>query len=215
MTSPEGRAAAAVASWLQALAEGTADEAWALVGAASQQAIGGRDGFDALYSALVEGQGEWSRATDPNGTGSPWTFVNRIDGQIYAVTLAGIVTQEGVPDATTIALPVIVSGEVATVEPFLRVDPVQVVGPPFFDEPWELVDQPPVTFSVRGAPGVRVYVGSSSVSVTTEGAAGTTRITTAPLTQLEAGGQYVITVVVLDEGVIHADAFLVVAGESS
>lgn len=62
---------------------------------------------------------------------------------------------------------------------------------------------------------VRAFLDSDEVETTSEVGGGQRSVTTEPLRGLEAGGTQVLTVVVLDEEVVHADAVLVVGTESS
>lgn len=211
----ERAAIAAVTAWIDALADGRADASWALVAPASQELIGGRTGYDEVFSGLVEGFGAWASATDPNGEGSPWLFVNEVDDQILVVTLAGLVTQEGTTSLRAASIPVVVIGDTVAVQPFLRLDPVQWSDPAFTAEPWPLAPSTMVTVTVPGAPLVRSFFNADEIEITLEPGEGVTSVVSEPLTSLEAGGTYVLTVVLLDEEVLHADAVVVVASESS
>lgn len=215
LDADELAAAEAVTTWIAALGEGDADAAWALVGPASQEIVGGRSGFDEIFSGLVEGFGAWASATDPNGQNTPWVYVNSVDDQLVVVTLAGQVTQEGTTTVRAAAVPVTFTGGTAQVQPFLRVEPVVFVNPEFTEEPWPLKGQPSLSMTIGGAPSVFVFLGSEEVSSTTSFDDGVSTIVTEKLNGLEAGGQYVLTILVLDEGVIHSDAVMVVATEAS
>lgn len=212
----ERAAAAAVAAWIKTLADGAADASWALVAPASQEIIGGRSGYDDVFTGLTEGFGAWATATDPNGEGSPWVFVNEVDDQLFVVTLAGTVTQEGTTAVRAASIPVVVLDDTMAVQPFLRLDPVQWAEPPFSAEPWALAPGTTVTIEVPGAPPVvRAFLNADEVATTSEAGEGSSAVMTEPLNALETGGRYVLTILLLDEEVIHADAVLLVAAESS
>ena len=215
--APNERAAvSAVSAWIDALANGDTDASWALVAPASQEVIGGRNGYDAIVSGLAEGFGAWTSATDPNGEESPWVFVNEVDDQILVVTLAGTVTQEGVTAVRATSIPVVVLGDTVAVQPFLRLDPVQWTDPAFTTEPWALAPRTEVIFTVPGAPPVvMAFLNADEVDTSSEPGDGVSAVMSEPIEGLEAGGTYVFTVVLLDEEVIHADAVLVVGSESS
>lgn len=215
--APNERAAvAAVSAWVDALADGNVDASWALVAPSSQEIIGGRNGYDAIVTGLAEGFGSWAEAADPNGEGSPWVFVNEVDDQLLVVTLAGTVTQEGTTAVRAASIPVVVLGDTVAVQPFLRLDPVQWTDPPFTVEPWALAPNTRATVTVQGAPPVvMAFLGADDVDTSSEPGEGISTVVTEPLEDLEAGGTYVLTILLLDEEVIHADAVLVVGSESS
>ena len=206
----------AATGWIAAISAGDADLAWALMAPESQEAIGGREGFDDTFTALQEGWGAWADATDPTGEGSPWVFTNQIDGEVVVVTLAGTVTQEGTEAQRAAALPVMVSGDVALVQPFLRGDPVEFVVPEGGDEPSVVFPDPVFEVIVPGEPAVQFFVGDEAIESTVTGGSGETSLaTTAPVPGLEVGGLEVLTVVYLEEGLINADAILMFIGETS
>lgn len=122
-------AADAVERYVDAVAGGDLPAAWELVDARSRAWLGDYEAFEALESELVEGIGAWAGAEDRR------TMVNCLaevdDVTACAVTLVGVVTQEGVSEAGSASMMAYVEGAGATVSPFE--DPFGDAGFVFFD----------------------------------------------------------------------------------
>ena len=97
-------ALATVREWVTAVGSGDADTAWGLLDPVSQEAIGGRSGFDDSFGEVVEGYGAWANATEVVEFSSPVPLVE--PAELYLVTWLGLVTQEGETYAKAVAIPV-------------------------------------------------------------------------------------------------------------
>jgi hypothetical protein len=113
----------AVLAWVGQLGNGDADGAWAALGPASQQAVGGREEFDARFSSLSEGYGLWA-GTQPDALLiTPVTA--GADGTVSIVTLIG----EAGGDLRADAVPVRITAGVATIEAFADAGSVGLESP--------------------------------------------------------------------------------------
>jgi hypothetical protein len=107
-------------AWVTAVAAGETDTAFELMGQASQEAVGGRDGFGKLSSALSEGVAAFSRADDAR-----WTETAAVPGgeePVVLVTVTGTVTREGMTEHDAYAIPVTTADGEPRVEPLSDFD---------------------------------------------------------------------------------------------
>lgn len=117
-------AESAARQWTHALLTRDADLAWSLVAEPSRKVTGGRAGFDARFTELVEGWGAWGAADDIS-----YRVVDSLDdgsGQklpaalprLAVVVLSGEIAQEGARTFRTVSLPVRGTPDKAEVDPF-------------------------------------------------------------------------------------------------
>lgn len=139
---PATDAADTAEAWVDALAGGDLDAAWELVGPASREEIGGRDGFERDRTALAEGWAAFGRAdVDVRVVGSA--------GGADLVVLRGVVQREGTTEDAAGVLPV----REARVEPFVYAGNVELpteIGDDGLFDVFALVGRDVVTF-VDGA----------------------------------------------------------------
>jgi hypothetical protein len=105
-------AAKAVLAWVGRLGDGDIEASWAALGAASQQALGGRSRFDDRFDALAAEWGAWASAQPDALLITPVTASD--EGTVSVVTLIGTVGGDQRADA----FPVRISAGVAKVEAF-------------------------------------------------------------------------------------------------
>ncbi|MBA2317996.1 MAG: hypothetical protein H0V93_09510 [Euzebyales bacterium] len=116
----DGEGVTSAQAWVAAVAAGETDTAFELMGEASQEAVGGREGFEQLSSALSEGVAAFSRADDAR-----WTETAAAPGgeeSVVVVTVTATVTREGMTEYDAFALPVTTAGDRPQVEPFAAFD---------------------------------------------------------------------------------------------
>lgn len=205
-------AAAAVGAWIDAVAVSDTDAAWALMAPESQEAAGGRSGFDDMASALAEGFGAWADATSPTGEREPWVLTNEVESEVFVVSLAGNVTQEGTETQRATAIPVVIRDGQALVQPFLRSDTV-ALQEPSLPEPLEFSDTSLVV-QVPAGGDVAMFIMESALGFDVE-ADGDVAVATSDPIVIEAGGRNVLTVVYWDDDVLHAEAWLGFTPETS
>ena len=107
--------AAVATTWVDALSGGDTDAAWMLLSEEARQAVGGREGFEALGSALAEGWGAWAAADYRVRT------IALADGRAGsgAVVLEGTRSAEGMTETTAAALPYVGTHDGVRLEPFV------------------------------------------------------------------------------------------------
>lgn len=110
-------------AWIDAIATGDDDTMVELVAPRSLAAFGGEQGVRDEEIALSEGWGAWSSAEGLELT------VTRLDATTAIVTLHGEVSQEGPPQESWAAIPVVITGEGDRVEPFLDLGNVEADPP--------------------------------------------------------------------------------------
>jgi hypothetical protein len=110
-------------AWIAEIGGGDDADAIALTSPRSLAAFGGEEGFRAREIELAEGWGAWDFAEDLDVT----TVV--IDDATAVVVLHGRVPQEGPPDESWAALPVVATPDGDRVEPFLDLGNVEVQPP--------------------------------------------------------------------------------------
>jgi hypothetical protein len=120
-------AAGVVVEWVQALAAGDVDAAWALLGPASQAHWGSASGFEAERSALAEGYGAWASATPEMVLVTPLEGAG--DGDLVVVTLVGSVEQEGTVATRADAFPVRLDDDGAVIELYASAGVMEIVVP--------------------------------------------------------------------------------------
>ena len=120
-------AAAVVVEWLQAVAAGDVDRAWALLGPASQAHWGSASALAGERSALAEGYGAWASAepdavlVTPLGTSG--------DREVVVVTLVGAVEQEGTVSTRADAFPVHLGEDEGLLELYASAGVMEIVIP--------------------------------------------------------------------------------------
>lgn len=217
--APFGTATAdeAVLAWIGALAAGDLDTAWALMDETAREAIGGREVLEALRTDLAEGFGAWGDAADR------FEYVSVVERafqtEIEVVTLVGEITQDGRAAESVTAVPAIRRSDLGfQALPFARSDDVVFVSPPPLD-PNDPAATPPI--AVGGTIFVEVPGTTSLVVMSVDGdfvvmlesedlvpgGEGTARATAAIDPPIDAG-RHALTVVYLDDDVVHADAIL-------
>ncbi len=105
--APEGLEApeaVAAAAWIAAVAQGDHTTAWSLLGPRSQAELGSQERLTAMGAELREGWGAWATAPDRVIFRSG-VLSSSGEGRLSVVTLVGTVTQEGVTERRTIAVP--------------------------------------------------------------------------------------------------------------
>lgn len=119
-------AAAVVVDWINAVAAGEAEDAWALLGPRSQADWGSFDAFAAERTRLAEGYGAW-RVADPE------VIVTALGGegeeQLVVVMLVGAVPQEGTTRMRADAFPVRLAGDRGVLELYDSAGVMEVVVP--------------------------------------------------------------------------------------
>jgi hypothetical protein len=105
--------------WIDAIGSGDDDAAIALTAPRSLEAFGGPDGFRDREIELAEGWGAWSRAEDLE-----LTAVDVPTGAI--VVLHGQVSQEGPPEESRAALPIVTGDDGGRVEAFLDLGAIEI-----------------------------------------------------------------------------------------
>ncbi len=214
--TPDETIASSLASeWITALGDGDADTAWELLDPASQAAIGGRSGFDGSFTGLVEGYGAWADATDVVVYTSPVPLVE--PAELYIVSWAGTVNQEGVTSPSAIAIPVTVNQQGAFVNPFLRGDLVEFVVPERSDPPaiFANITTFEVDIPTDAVPLVFVNGFYETNQQVQDLGGGKSRVYITPDGNLEVGANQVLAVVYFFDGLVHAEAVNFVIGEDS
>lgn len=111
-----------VRGWVGAIADGNDDGAIARTSTRSLDAVGGADGFREMDIELAEGWGTWGRADDIEAAS---VELPSVPGTAVVV-LHGQVSQEGPPQESWAALPVVATAAGDRVEPFLDLGRVEV-----------------------------------------------------------------------------------------
>lgn len=214
-TPDETIASSLVSEWITALGDGDADTAWELLDPASQEAIGGRSGFDGSFSGLVEGYGAWADAEDVV------TYVNPVPlvepAELFLVSWAGTVSQEGIVSQNAIAIPVTVNAQGAFVNPFLRGDVVEFVVPERSDPPAVFANITTFEFDIPTDAVPLVFVNGfyETTQQVQDLGGGKSRVYVMPDGHFEAGANQVLAIVYFQEGLVHAEAVNFVIGEDS
>jgi hypothetical protein len=115
-------ATATAKKWLAAVAAGDDDTALGLLSPRSLAKIGGADGWKKMKIELAEGWGAWGRADDVKMTARTLPFPK----DVTIVVLHGEVSQEGPPQESWNALPVVATDGGDRVEAFLDLAEVSV-----------------------------------------------------------------------------------------
>ena len=197
--------AATVEAWVDALGAGDLDAAWALTTPSSQDSFGGREAFDESASGLAEGYGSWSGSTDATFTA---VALDDVEPGLSLVVLRGTVAQEGPPEPAVEAVPVRSQGHEVLVDPFhdlvgrrsLEYDPA--AGTAIAADPTFVV-YAPVLLDARF-----VIDGDQVLEPTSEGADGDQLRFLARLDEPLGPGHHSLTVVLLGDGEVQADAVL-------
>lgn len=217
--APIGMASAedAVLAWIDALAAGDLDTAWALLDVAAQDAVGGRAAFEDLRTDLAEGFGAWADAVDRVAYVA--VVEETFQSEVEVVTLVGEVTQEGDTVESLAAVPAIIRSDVGfQVLAFVRGDLVEFVRPVPIDPadpdaatplpatgPIEVVVPETATLVVISVDDELVLaVDDTDLTPADDGRALASFSIDPPL----EAGRHALTVVYLDEDVVHADAVL-------
>jgi hypothetical protein len=108
--------------WLTAVAQGDDATALGLLSSRSLAKIGGPDGWKKMKIELAEGWGAWGRAEGVEMTAQSLPFPK----DVAVVVLHGEVSQEGPPQESWNALPIIATADGDRVEAFLDVADVSV-----------------------------------------------------------------------------------------
>jgi hypothetical protein len=108
--------------WLTAVAQGDDDTALGLLSPRSLAKIGGADGWKKMKIELAEGWGAWGRAENVKMTARTLPFPK----DVAIVVLHGAVSQEGPPQESWNALPVVATDAGDRVEAFLDIAHVSV-----------------------------------------------------------------------------------------
>ncbi len=103
-----------VKTWIDAIAQGDARGAWALMSAGAKDRIGSFEEFEARLPELQEGLGAWAESPDVRYYLS--VVVSSDREAVAVVTLAGEVMQEGTITTRAQAVPVLVTNNVAYVD---------------------------------------------------------------------------------------------------
>jgi hypothetical protein len=111
-------------AWIAAVGGGDDAGAIALTSSRSLDAVGGEEGFREREIELAEGWGAWDFAENLS------TQVVSIDDATSIVILHGDVPQEGPPDESWAALPVVATEDGDRVEPFVDLGNIEVDPPP-------------------------------------------------------------------------------------
>lgn len=208
-------ALAIVSEWISAVGSGDADTAWGLLDPASQEAIGGRSGFDDSFGEVVEGYGAWANATEVVEFSSPVPLVE--PAELYLVTWLGMVTQEGETYAKAVAVPVTVNDQGAKVNPFERGDLVEFVVPENTEPPAVFASITTLEFDIPTDAVALVFLNGQyepNQNVQDLGN-GKARVYVTPETHMEVGASQVLSVVYIQDGLVHAEAVRFVIGEDS
>lgn len=114
-----------VEAWIGAIADGNDDAAIELTSERSLDAVGGVEGFHEMDIELAEGWGAWGRSDDRT------VMQVALPGMpdVALVVLHGQVSQEGPPQESWAALPVVATEDGDRVEPFLDLGDVDVTPP--------------------------------------------------------------------------------------
>lgn len=120
---------AMVMRWVGALGAGDADAAWASLGPASRDHLGGRAGLDDLMSELGEGYGAWAAATPEEVLVTPVGAA--ADAQVVVVTLLGDVEHDGRVERRSDAFVVLLVASAGDhhLEPFDTAGTIELVDP--------------------------------------------------------------------------------------
>jgi len=197
-TAPDtepGAAADAVDRYIEAIAAGDLQAAWALVDERSRDALGGFEAFEDLGSALSEGIGAWSGAEELAVREVP------LGGGVAVVVLEGRVPLEGPPAPAAQAVLVRSRADGARVSPFERALP-EDEAIRFDPEPGRSLQAgEPVTITLLAGRTVTAIVGSgapTTIEPTQEIEGGA--IYEVPVPAAPSGRQTVTVVVADDEG---------------
>jgi hypothetical protein len=125
-------ATAAVAEWINALAAGEMEAAWAALGPASKEHWGSQADFEQQRSGFAEGYGAWSAATPDKILVTP--LASSGEGELLVVTLIGTVEQEGMTVARADAFPVRLVGDSAAIELYAFAGELEIVVPEPLDD---------------------------------------------------------------------------------
>lgn len=208
-------ALATVSEWITAVGSGDADTAWNLLDPASQEAIGGRSGFDGTFTGLTEGYGAWADAIDVVQFSSPVPMAE--PAELYVVSWLGTVTQEGVTADRAIAIPVTINDQGAKVNPFARGDLVEFVVPENTEPPAVFASITTLEFDIpTDAVALAFLNGQYETNQNVQDLGnGKSRVYVTPETHMEVGASQVLSVVYFQDGLVHAEAVRFVIGEDS
>ena len=203
-------AEAVVGDWIDALADGDLDEAWALTHPNSQEAFGGRTAFDEAASGFAEGYGAWAAV---EGREESWVDLAPEVPDAGVVVLQGTLEQEGTTTpAAAEAVPVRRDGDALLVDPFHQlVDPSAVSLEPMEGTTVEVGAL--VLVTAPGGSDLLLAVGDELVPTTPgSGPEGAVLVET-DLADVDPGPVPVTLVVVGADGNLQAESFgLLVTG---
>ena len=179
-------------TWIAAIADGDDDAAIALTAPRSLAAFGGAEGFRDHRTDLAEGWGAWDFAPSID------VRVVEVDG-VAVVALHGEIAQEGPPEETWDAMPVVATEDGDRVEPFLDLGHVEM------DPPGGVTVSPSLTFSayVLGNRDVTLIVdGETALEPEVESADGDQQRASIDVSDLEPGLHAITVLVSNDDGVM-------------
>jgi len=208
-------AAAVVDEWINALGVGDADTAWGLIDPASQEAFGGRAGFDDSFSGLAEGFGAWASSADALKYSNAVPFTDPVT---FLITWVGTVSQEGTTAMRAFGIPVATDSQgTVKVQPFLRGDLVQFVVPEESNPPAEFASITTFEFDIPAGAIPFVFVDGfyeENQEVVDQGD-GTSRVYVTPDGKLGVGSSHILGVLYVQPGISHAEAVPFAIGEGS
>ena len=179
--------------WIDAIATGDDERAMALVSDRAMEAFGGEDGYRENEIALAEGWGAWDFADPLEATEVT------VDETLSIVVLHGDVPQEGPPDESWAALPVVATPEGDRVEPFVQLGEPEVQPP----ANTEIAPDGPLQAYVLAGREVWFIVDDGDAEVPAlEGADGDQQVGTIQTSGLEPGLHAFIVVQRNDDGVM-------------
>jgi hypothetical protein len=188
-------AAETARSWIAEIGGGDVEDAIALTSDRAMAAIGGEAGFRENEIALAEGWGAWDFAEDLEVTAIP------IDDALSIVVLHGNVAQEGPPQESWAAIPVVATADGDRVEPFVQLGEPTVDPPANSDVP----AQPDITAHVPD--DVEVLAGFDALGISPVIVAdGEARVVSSAT--LEPGLHAFVVVLRVDDGSVMARTFL-------
>lgn len=208
-------ALATVSEWIAAVAAGDADMAWDLLDPVSQEAIGGRSGFDGSFTGLVEGYGAWASATDVITYSSPVLLVE--PAELFLVSWVGTVSQEGLTADKAFAIPVTVNAQGAKVNPFARGELVEFVVPENTEPSAVFASITTLEFDIPTEAVAMAFLnGQHETNQNVQDLGnGKSRVYVTPETHMEVGASQVLSVLYFQDGLVHAEAVRFVIGEDS
>jgi hypothetical protein len=189
----------ATLTFVRAVAEGRADDAFALLTEGSRRSVGGREGFEEVRTALAEGFGAFAGA-------SPQLLRTELGDSSGVLTLAAPVVREGLSEFGTAVLPYREESGVTRLDPFDRAQgSAEFTAPP---RDGTVAPGGRIEVLVPAGTDVLLAVDGVPLDVESEAADGDRqRITARALDDLQDDRLYVLLVAWVDaQGRIGADA---------